>query len=308
VYLLRHLPELERFKEPVTVAMGVFDGVHLGHQAVIREAVRRARAIRGLGVVLTFHPHPAKILRPEAAPSLLTTGQQDYELFSALDADVCVILDFTRQLSRQSATAFLDHILKAIPRLRAIVVGPDWHFGHDRAGDFETLKTWAGHHHVQAVEVPLVCLQGEVISSTAIRNQVTAGRIALANTRLGRPFQLVGRVIKGTGRGRKVGFPTANLDVESEVVPARGVYAARALCEGEVFAAAVNIGVRPTLIRSTQVVVEAHLLDFDDDLVGHHLRLDFLARLRDEQKFRNVRELRRQIARDILAARHLAHA
>jgi len=305
MYLLRNLSELIRFQRPISLALGVFDGVHLGHQAVIREAVRQARGMNGDAAILTFHPHPAKILRPEAAPPLLTTEQQDYELFSALDVDVCVILDFTRELSRHSASDFLNQLLQAIPHLRALIVGPRWHFGHERSGNFELLKMWAATQKLQALEVAPVCVDGEAVSSTMIRSQIGAGEIAAANARLGRPYQVVGRVVRGNGIGQKMGFPTANLNVESEWIPLHGVYAARAVCEQGSFPAAVNIGTRPTVSNSPTKVVEAHLLDFHGDLYGHHIRLDLMARVRDENKFEDLGDLKRQIEDDTRIIRSL---
>jgi len=289
------------------MATGVFDGVHVGHQAVIREAVRHARKLQGEAVVLTFHPHPSKILRPDSAPPTLTTEQQDYELFTALDVDICVILDFTEKFSRCTATDFLDRMTQSAPSLRSIVVGPQWHFGHERKGDFKLLNSWVGSRSIEAFEVQPVLVDGEAVSSTTIRRLIAAGDIPAANTRIGRSYQLVGRVVRGDGLGAKLGFPTANLDVENELVPAQGVYAARALIEGEVFIAAVNIGLRPTLSPSGSCTVEAHLLQFNGDLYGHHLRLDFLGRLRDERKFASVQELHAQIQQDAIAAFHLAH-
>lgn len=307
MHLLRSLSELSRFKRPLSLALGVFDGVHLGHQTVIREAVWQARSLKGDAAILTFHPHPAKVLRPESAPRLLTTEQQDYELFSALDADLCVILDFTKELGMCRPLDFLDEIRKAAPSLRVMVVGPDWHFGHGRTGNFKLLKAWAGQHKIHAIEVSPSRVDGEIVSSTMIRNQITEGNLVAANQRLGRPYQIVGRVVSGDGFGAEIGFPTANLDPESEVIPARGVYAARALLEGGVFAAAVNIGVRPTVARTEEVRVEAHLLDFDADLYGFHMRLDFVSRIREERKFRTVENLKNQITADTKIARRAAH-
>ncbi len=307
MHLLRSFSELARFKRPLSLALGVFDGVHVGHQSVIREAVWQARSLKGDAAILTFHPHPAKVLRPDRAPSLLTTEQQDYELFSALDTDVCLILDFTMELSRREPSDFLDELRRAAPSLRVVVVGPDWHFGHDRGGNFKLLKSWAVQNKIHAIEVPPVRADGEVVSSTMIRSQVLDGNLALANPRLGRPYQVMGRVVPGDGFGAEIGFPTANLDPESELIPARGVYAARALLEGGVYAAAVNIGVRPTVSRTAEVRVEAHLLDFDANLYGYHLRLDFISRLREERKFRTAEDLKKQIASDAESARQAAH-
>ncbi len=298
MHLFRHLSELAHFKSPLSLALGVFDGVHLGHKAVIREAVRQARKRNGNMAILTFHPHPAKILRPESAPRLLTTEQQDYELFSALDVDVCVILDFNQELSLCPAERFLDQLLRSVPTLQVVVVGTDYRFGYKREGNFQLIKSWTAKHALRAIEVAPVSVKGEVVSSTLIRNRIASGNIMSANKLLGRSYQMVGRVVRGKGWGSRLGFPTANFEVESELIPASGVYAGRALCEGQVFAAAINIGCRPTFSGSHEVTVEAHLLNFEGDLYRHHIRLDFLDRIREEKKFQNADELKVQIESD----------
>lgn len=307
MHLLRHIAELSRLKKPYFIALGVFDGLHLGHRAVIRECVRKAHQENARAVILTFHPHPTKVLRPEAAPLLLTTEQQDYELFSVLDVDACVVLDFTAELSLCPPERFLDQLLEDGPGLRGVIVGPGWQFGRGRTGDFQLLKSWAQQHQMEAVEVEPVRVDGELVSSTMIRTQLATGNIPWANARLGRPYQLVGRVVPGQQLGAQIGFPTANLELESELLPACGVYAARALIEDSVFAAAVNIGTRPTVTVSEDITVEAHLLDFHGDLYGHHLRLDFLERLRDEKKFESLEEMRFQLTVDVEKTRIMAH-
>lgn len=307
MHLFRHLHELGRIRHPLALALGVFDGVHLGHQAVIREAVQRGRQDGGKAAILTFHPHPTKILRPSSAPKLLTTEQQDYELFSKLNVDACLTLDFTQELSRCPPTEFLNQMRVALPHLRSVIVGPNWRFGHQRSGNFDLLKTWGRNIGIETVEVPAVSVGDQVVSSTIIRRDVIAGDVSTAATRLGRPYQIVGRVVRGSGRGSEIGFPTANLDVENELLPARGVYAARALVDGEVFAAGVNIGIRPTLSAGSEITVEAHLLELHGQLYGLHLRLDFLKRLRAEQKFGSLIELQGQILEDVSSAFRIAH-
>lgn len=303
--LLRHLNELQDHPRPLAVALGVFDGVHLGHQAVIREAVRRSSELGGDAMVLTFHPHPAKIVRPASAPRLLTTEQQDYELFSSLEVDICLILDFTEELRRWPARRFLDYLTNSAPTIRAMVVGPSWHFGWERGGNFPVLQFWAAERSLAAVEVPPVLVAGEAVSSTAIRRLVVDGNLAAANARLGRPYQLTGRVVTGRGLARELGFPTANLAIENELLPANGVYAARVSAGDRILDAAVSVGVRPTVVSSGPVVVEVHLLDFAENIQGHHLRVDFLMRLREERKFNSLEELRAQMSRDVEEVRRM---
>jgi riboflavin kinase / FMN adenylyltransferase len=306
--LLRKLSELSTLKHPLVFAFGVFDGVHLGHQAVIRKAARLAREMDGDAVVLTFHPHPSKVLRPKSPPLLLTTEQQDHDLFSSLDADVCVTLEFNTELSQLSASDFLEQLRKNAPMLKAVVVGHDWHFGRGREGDFKLLKAWADQQKLQAIEVAPVKMNNEIISSTLIRSLVGAGNMVEVNQRLGRSYQIMGRVVRGKGIGTQLGFPTTNIEVENELIPAPGVYAARALIEGEVCAAAVNIGTRPTITDSSEITVEAFLIGFVGDLYGHHLRLDFLQRIRNEQKFESLEALIAQIKLDIQTTLHVAYS
>lgn len=303
--LYRNLGDLGRNPRPVVLALGVFDGVHLGHQAVIRKAARFAMKTGCNAGVLTFHPHPAKVLQPRECPPLLTTETQDLELFSSYGADFALVMEFTSALARNEPTAFLERLHRRVPMLRGIVVGARWQFGRGRSGDFSLLRQWAAPRAIEAIEVPAVEIDGRVVSSTAIRHLIAKGNITAANARLGRPYQIVGRVESGDALGRKMGIPTANLQVENEILPAKGVYAARVLIEGEVFAAAVNIGTRPTVQTHGALRVEAHLLDFSGDLYGRHVRVDFIERLRGEKKFPNLAALSSQIILDLLAAAKL---
>ncbi|NUN93725.1 MAG: bifunctional riboflavin kinase/FAD synthetase [Verrucomicrobiae bacterium] len=305
--LYRNLKELGRNPRPIVLAVGVFDGVHLGHQAVIRKAARLAMTTGSDAGMLTFHPHPAKVLRPRECPPLLTTEMQDIELFSSFGADFTLVMDFTPGLARIEPRAFLDRLHRCVPMLRGVVVGPRWRFGRDRDGDFTLLHQWAALRAIETIEVPAVEVEGHAVSSTAIRRLIAKGNIKAANARLGRPYQIVGRVEPGDALGRKMGIPTANLHVENEVLPAKGVYAARVLVEGEVFAAAVNVGTRPTVKTGGAMRVEAHLIDFSGDLYGYHLRVDLIERLRGEKKFPDTTSLSSQILLDLLAAAKLAH-
>ena len=298
MHLFHHLAKLAQFKKPLFITLGVFDGVHLGHQSILRETVQRARSHNGEAVIVTFSPHPAKILRPESAPLLLTTEQQDYELFSSLDVDICIVLNFNKQLSCCPPRDFLERLLKSAPLLHTIVTGPSWHFGYQRKGNFQFLKLWASDHQLCAMQTKPIYVGEQMVSSTMIRNKITAGDIGTANTLLGRPYQIIGRVIRGEGLGGNLGFPTANLLVENELIPGRGVYAAQALVEEKTFPAAVNIGCKPTVSKGKDIVIEAHLLQFNDTLYGRHIRLNFMAHIREERKFKNLDDLKIQIESD----------
>ncbi|MGN6869536.1 MAG: bifunctional riboflavin kinase/FAD synthetase [Solirubrobacteraceae bacterium] len=274
---------------PRRVAVGDFDGVHLGHREVIR----------GSDTVLTFEPHPRRVVRPEAAPQLLTSLEAKAELIGELGADELVVIPFDQGFAHQSPQEFIDHIL--VERLQAtrVSVGENFRFGHRAAGDPELL---AADGRFETRVVPLVEVEGEIVSSSHIRGLVLAGEVETAARFLGAPFQLRGEVVKGDQRGRTLGFPTANLvPDEALVCPGHGIYAARTpeAC------AAVSIGVRPTFGTGRALLVEAYLLDWDKDLYGTELRIDFLARLRGERRFDSPEALVEQMRIDVARTREL---
>src|ERR1700753_916164 len=263
----RMLPDGE--PRPRRVAVGEFDGVHLGHREVIS----------GSDTVLTFEPHPLQVVRPEAAPKLLTSLDAKADLIGRLGVQELVVIPFKRGFANQTPDEFIDHVL--VQRLQAtrVSVGENFRFGHRAAGDPEGL---AADGRFETRVVPLVEVDGEIVSSSHIRGMGLAGEVELATRFLGAPFQLRGEVVRGDQRGRTLGFPTANLvPDEALVCPGHGIYAARTP-EG---CAAVSIGVRPTFGTGRGLLVEAYLLDWDEDLYGHELRIDFLARLRGERRF-----------------------
>ena len=296
------------FERPVILAIGVFDGVHRGHQKVIRRCVEEAERLMGVSALLTFHPHPAKVVRPESAPLLLTTEEQDRELFSKFGVELCVTVNFESEVRRMHATEFLEMLLKCCPTLRTIVVGYQWHFGKDRDGNFEVLKKFADGYGLTALEVEPVRDEqtNEIISSTRIRKLIETGRLAEAESLLGRPFTIKGKVVRGENRGKALGFPTANLETENEMLPPVGVYAVLVRTGGKSHRGAMNLGFRPTYgTRSAKPVLEVHLLDFSGDLLGSEVEVDFVSRLRDERKFSNPDELRTQIQKDVQRTREL---
>jgi riboflavin kinase/FMN adenylyltransferase len=273
------------------VAVGEFDGVHLGHREVIR----------GSDTVLTFEPHPLRVVRPEAAPKLLTSLETKAELIAGLGVEELVVIPFDQGFAQQSPQAFIDHIL--VERLHAtrVSVGENFRFGHRAAGDPAMLQR---EPRFETRVVPMVEVEGEIISSSHIRALVLAGEVELAARFLGAPFQLRGEVVKGDQRGRTLGFPTANIvPDEALVCPGHGIYAART----EEACAAVSIGVRPTFGTGRALLVEAYLLDVDQDLYGRQLRIDFLARLRGERRFDSPEALVEQMRRDVDRTRELCH-
>ena len=271
------------------VAVGEFDGVHLGHREVIR----------GSDTVLTFEPHPLQVVRPEAAPKLLTSFPIKADLIESLGVAELVVIPFDRRFAEQSPQEFIDHVL--VERLGAthVSVGENFRFGHRAAGDPQTLMA---DSRFETRVVPLVEIDGEIVSSSHIRALVQAGEIEAAARMLGAPFQMRGEVVTGDRRGRELGFPTANIVPDEALVhPGHGVYVA--LADGE--CAAVNVGVRPTFGTGRAVLVEAYVLDRNLDLYGRTLRVDFLRRLRGERRFASVDALVEQMRRDVEQAREV---
>ncbi len=279
---------------PRRVAVGEFDGVHLGHREVIA----------GSDTVLTFEPHPLQVIRPEAAPKLLTSLDAKAERIAALGVRELVVIPFDGGFARQSPREFIDHVL--VERLRAtrVSVGENFRFGHLASGDPEMLLA---DERFDTRVVALVEVDGEIVSSSHIRGLVLAGEVELAARFLGSSFQLRGEVVRGDRRGRELGFPTANIvPDEALVCPGHGVYVARADGAGAVRAcAAVSVGVRPTFGTGRAVLVEAYLLDRDIDLYGQTLRIDFLRRLRGERRFDSVEALTEQMRLDVQLTREL---
>ncbi len=272
---------------PRRVAVGEFDGVHLGHREVIR----------GSDTVLTFEPHPRVIVSPDAAPPLLTTLEQKADLVSELEAEELVVIPFDAAFAARTAEQFVDGVLVEALRAERVTVGENFRFGHRAGGDTALL---AADGRFEARVVPLVEVQGEIVSSSHIRGLVLAGEVDTAAAFLGHPFELRGEVAHGDKRGRELGYPTANLvPADGLVCPGHGVYACRA--GGQ--AAAVNVGVRPTFSTGRGLLVEAFLIDWDGDLYGRELRVEFLARLRGERRFASADALVEQMARDVEDAR-----
>ena len=283
------------------LALGNFDGVHLGHQALFAEARRHGSP----AAALTFHPHPGKVLQPELAPKLITLLPRKLELFAALGLDATVVQPFTREYARHSPHDFEASLLDVLGA-RHIVVGYDFTYGAARAGTVDTLREAAATRGAQVHMVSPVTVDGVVASSSKVREYILEGRVGAAQRLLGRPFDLDGTVVTGQGRGRGLGFPTANVDTQNELRPAAGVYAILVQFRDELPAAwrpgVANIGVKPTF-GGNEVTIEAHLLDFSGDLYGKELRVQFLERLRAERRFGSVAELVGQIKRDVEAAR-----
>jgi riboflavin kinase/FMN adenylyltransferase len=288
----------------VSVAIGMFDGVHLGHQQLIRQAVADAEHHEGSAVVVTFDRHPNSVLAPDRVPPLIYSQPQKLRAVAALGAETTVIIPFTPDFSRQPADVFVRALTRQLAPVHSICVGSSFVFGHGRTGNVALLQQLGRELNFVVHGTAAVSLDNEIVSSTRIREAIRAGDLDAASQMLGREYALSGIVIRGDALGAQIGFPTANLDVRGMLAPPNGVYAAHAYVDGRRYRAAVNIGFRPT-VRSTapELRVEAHLLDFTADLYGREMELTFADKLRDEQKFAAVEALRDQIARDIAAAR-----
>jgi riboflavin kinase/FMN adenylyltransferase len=285
------------------LAIGNFDGIHLGHQAILRATVERAQALNAVSTALTFDPSPRKVLRPESAPLRLSTNAQRMEWFNALGLEAVVVLPFTLDLAKLSPQEFVEQILVRDLHVRAVLVGEDFKFGHKQAGNVKLLSELGKVHGFDVVVVPPVLHRREIVSSTIIRREVACGDVSHAARLLGRPFALTGEVVSGTGTGRRFTFPTLNLAVEQELLPARGVYITRTWFEGETRShrSVTNIGIRPTF-NGSALSVETHLLDTQLESAPKRMEVRFWKRLREEKKFSSPEELRAQIARDIARA------
>jgi riboflavin kinase/FMN adenylyltransferase len=299
-----HSPsELGSARRKVCLAIGFFDGVHLGHQQIIRQTISDARQHDGLALILTFDRHPNSVIAPERVPPLIYPLDQKLRVIESLGADATLVLQFDKALSERSGEEFIRSLAAEAGPIRSVCVGANFVFGHKRSGNVELLRRlgaelgFAVHGHAA------VSLDGKAVSSTRIRQAISAGHLDAASQMLGRPYSLVGQVVLGDQLGRKLGFPTANLDVTGLVLPPSGVYVAQVKSTAGLHRGVVNIGTRPTLkTPQTQLRVEAHLLSFSGDLYGTTLELVLLEKLRDEKKFPSVAELRDQIARDISEA------
>ncbi len=289
--------------------MGTFDGVHRGHQEVLREIVRRARAADRASVLVTFEPHPLEIVAPESAPRLLTTPEEKLELWPLFDLDYVHVLPFTPELREMSPERFVDEVLVERLRVGELVIGYDHGFGKDRKGDVETLRHLASELDFTVDVVSAVAVGKDAVSSTGVRRAVECGDLEGAERALGRRYSVLGRVSRGAGRGRELGFPTANLETDSrKCLPPAGVYAVWAEIEGRTWPAMANLGTRPTF-DDDRKVLEVHMLDWAGSaLYGARVIVEFARRLRDVRRFAGPAELAAQLERDRDRTRQILHS
>jgi riboflavin kinase / FMN adenylyltransferase len=296
---LFHGTDNAEIQRPTVLTLGVFDGLHLGHQLIMRTVVERARAVGAIPTVITFDPHPRAVLHPESAPPLLQTFDQKIEAFGVLGIEQTIVVRFTKQFASIQADQFLREVVKDRLHAKEVYLGKGFAFGHDREGNIDLLRRLGDELGFVAGEVPEVSLRGKRVSSSKIRELLTRGQVNLARRMLGRPYGVEGLVERGAERGHKLGFPTANLHPHNRVIPRNGVYVTGTLIEGQWRRSVTNVGLRPTFGEATEPSVETYVMKWDGDLYGDVVRVRFLYRLRDERKFASVDELKKQIERDV---------
>lgn len=287
------------------MTIGNFDGVHRGHARIIERLFEQANQVRGPAIAFTFDPHPVRLLRPEFAPPPLTWTDRKATLLAELGVDAIIAYPTDRELLALTPREFFKRVVLEQLEARALVEGPNFYFGHDRAGDVTMLRQLCAEAGISVEIVQPLVYGGQVVSSSRVRESIRAGDVALARQMLTRPYRIRGMVTHGAGRGAEIGFPTANVGAIDTLLPAHGVYAGVAYAEGESWTAAINVGPNPTFGEEV-MKVEVHLIDFDGSLYNQPLEVDFLAKLRDIQPFASVEQLARQLARDVAAARDIA--
>ncbi|MEI8292757.1 MAG: bifunctional riboflavin kinase/FAD synthetase [bacterium] len=301
--ILRSIDALGEIDAPVVLAAGVFDGLHLGHQAVLLAARDSAARIGGIPVALTFDPHPAAVLRPQRIPRLLTPLDDKLRLIERLGIEHALVISFDAAFAAMEAEDFVLKLCRAASQLAGICIGEGWLFGHDRRGDARLLQKLGMKNGFFTSATAPVLVDGEVVSSTRIRECLSSGDLAQAARLLGREFALRGTVARGAGLGGKLGFPTANIAATGLQYPSNGVYAIEARFHGHTVRGVANIGVRPTVAEKGPPLLEVHLFDFSGDLYDQDIEVAFLHFLRGEKKFGNLEELRKQIEKDAATAR-----
>jgi riboflavin kinase/FMN adenylyltransferase len=302
--IIRTATELAAAGRKVCLAIGFFDGVHLGHQQIIRQTIADARQHDAIALVLTFDRHPNSIVAPDRVPPLIYSLPQKLRAIESLGADTLLALHFDEAFSRQTGEAFIRSLSNDLGKIQSLCVGANFTFGHKRSGNVVLLRKLGAELDFIVHGLAAVALDDQIVSSTRIRETLRTGDFDTASQMLGRPYAISGRVVEGDRLGRQLGFPTANLDTAGLLLPPNGVYAGLTCVNKKDYRVALNIGLRPTVTdNQPQLRVEAHLLDFDGQLYGEELEVEIDGKLRDEKKFASPTELREQIARDVLQVR-----
>ncbi len=292
-----------KFKNPA-ITLGNFDGVHLGHQRIFKHLLKRASDIGGEALVFTFDPHPAKVLRPELSPSLITPIPEKLKLMKTFGINAVILTDFTKEFAAIHPSTFVEDVLIHALGSKLVVVGHDFSFGKGKEGTIDYLKVLGERHNIQVEIVKAFKVNGKIVSSTAIRELIHSGNMTEAAKLLGRQYSIEGNVIQGSGRGKQLGFPTANIKHYGELIPKDGVYAIKVLTGGEEKPGISNIGLRPTF-RETERSVEIHIFDFKKDIYNEDIKVTFIERIREERDFSGPAELTQQIRKDIVIAKKI---
>lgn len=293
-----HGTENANIQRPTVLTLGVFDGLHLGHQKIMQTVAERAKAAGANATAITFDPHPRAVLHPESAPPLLQTLDQRLANFEVLGIEQAIVIPFDMEFASRPAEEFLRETVHERLQAKEVYLGEGFAFGKGRSGNIDLLRKLSAEVGFLADEVPEIVLRGQRISSSAIRKLLSEGRVNLARRMLGRPYGIEGVIIRGNRRGHTIGFPTANLHPHNRVIPKFGVYATATLVDGTWRRSITNVGVRPTFGQDLEPSIESYVFDFDGDLYGDVLRVRFLHRIRDERKFNGIDELKAQINRD----------
>lgn len=300
----RGLHELEgKFRSPA-ITLGNFDGVHSGHGEIFRRLKKRAGEIGGEALIFTFDPHPAKVLRPELSPSIITPLSEKLRLIEEYGLDGIILADFNKEFAAQHPTSFVKDILHGKLGAKLVIIGHDFTFGKGKEGNIDSLISLGKEAGFSVEVVEPIRLDGEIVSSTRIRAMIKDGKVKEASRLLGRHHSIEGKVIKGHGRGKPLGFPTANIDFQAELLPKYGVYAVKAQLGQRQLTGVTNIGIKPTF-NDDEPSIETHIFDFDESIYGKDLKISFVNRVRDVRSFNNTQDLSDQIAKDIGKAKDL---
>jgi riboflavin kinase/FMN adenylyltransferase len=306
--IIKSLDKIVKPFKNAVISIGNFDGVHIGHQALFHQVIEKAEAINGTSVAMTFEPHPLRVLKQNNLPPLITLYEQKTELIARSGIDVLICVPFTREFAALSAKEFVVDLLINRIGMSAIVVGEDYTFGRNREGNLELLQSMTGQHNFEVIRVDWVQIAKNYpgrISSTRARKLVMEGKVAEVQQLLGRHYQLRGLVTTGRDRGGKLlGFPTANINLHDELCPKTGVYAVTVECRGQHFQGVANIGYSPTF-EDRMFTVEVHILDFNQNIYGQKIKINFVRRIRDEIKFASIEQLSEQIKQDVVEARNI---
>lgn len=295
-YNINHLPAFSN----AVITIGTFDGVHLGHRAILDEVVKHTKEVKGESVLLTFEPHPRKILFPDKPLKLLTPLDKKLELITEASIQHIVVVPFTKEFATLTAREYISDFIVKLFKPESIVLGYDHHFGHDRSGNIQLLKDLQPQYGYNIFEIPAQLIDEAAVSSTKIRNALAEGLVQEAADMMGHNYTLIGTVIKGAQLGRSIGYPTANIQPgdTDQLIPERGVYAIRIKHGNQLYKGMLNIGYRPTVSSNRELHIEANIFDFNTDVYGQQLEIIFIARLRDEQKFSSLDALKEQLAKD----------